>query len=348
MRVVFHIGAGKTGTSAIQVALAQNRHVLAAAGVHFPEMPDGVDDRAARGAISSGNARALAWLCNPKLPGRGFTREGVLRWVEQCIAGAQGRHLLFSSEAMQSCQPDETREMLHLFQQAGYTPEVVFYVRHALDHAIAEYLQHVKMGFATLASRDSVDSLDSFLLQHRCRFLRSLNAFSATLPKDAIHVRLYDAERTSLVPGFLSILGLALPLVGAASGPVVNRSPTPDELPLLEALARQHDGTRLCRALSDLMLNAPAASDKPFTIAPDVFERFSRHNQSVVDEINSNWLGSLDKLLIMSPRLRIGTPEPIPLDQASRHFAGITALVLRELLRRSGRDGTFTRANKLR
>ncbi|MBY0330143.1 MAG: hypothetical protein K2X49_05675 [Acetobacteraceae bacterium] len=329
MKVFFHIGAGKTGTSAIQVALAKSRGALAEAGLHYPELPAGGDDRAARGEISSGNARLLAWFCNRNLAARDASLDGAQRWIADSIAAARGRDLVFSSEAMQSARPDETREMLGLFQEAGYVPEVIFYVRHLLDHAVAEYLQHVKMGFATLAVRDRVDSLASFLPHYRCRYLRSLRPFADVLPREAVHVRLYDAERPRLVPNFFALIGAPPPPAADAQGGVVNRSPTPEEVSLFETVARQPDGTRLCRALSDLLLNSPARSDLPFTVAEEDFERFAARNQAAVAEVNAAWLPGPDKLLMRSDRIRVGTPAPPPVEQVAARFGDMMATVLR-------------------
>ena len=345
MKAFLHIGAGKTGTSAIQVALAQNREELGARGLLYPALPAGADDRAARGEISSGNAQMLGWYCNPNSPSREFTREGVACWITESAAEARGRNLLFSSESLQFARPDSATELVGLLRGEGYEPEVIFYVRHMLDHAVAEYLQHLKFGFARLAQRERAGTLPGFVRLYRCQFARSIGAFAAVLPRDALHVRLYDSERPRLLAGFFGILGIEAPAAGAADAAnrVVNRSLTPEELPLFEALARLPDGVRMCRQLTELLLNSPAATSAPFRVSEADFQVFERRNAPVLEEMNSVWLPGADKLRLRSDRIVIGGAVMPTAEQMATTYAETLAAVLRGLdtqrRARATRDG---------
>lgn len=58
-----HVGAGKTGTSALQAAFVRNRDWLAGHGIDYPPSP--WDEAAANHKITSGNGMGLAKFLNP-------------------------------------------------------------------------------------------------------------------------------------------------------------------------------------------------------------------------------------------------------------------------------------------
>ncbi len=311
VKVFLHVGAGKTGTSAIQVALAQNRAVLAEAGILYPRTPDGTVDRAARGEISSGNAGPLGWFCNRQLRARGVTEEQVRDWLQACIREAAGRDLLFSSEAMQGARPEDTAELLRIFRDAGYAPRVIFYVRHILDHATSGYLEHLKWGFSKLPPSFDVRTMNDFIAHYRCRFRQTAEVFAGLVAPGDLIVRLYEAERDRLVPNFFALLSDRVVPASQGTPQVINRSPAPDEVPVFEAVARLPDGPRLCRLLTETILNAPARTRSRLVVDRDAHDAFAARNQPIADQINARFLAGPDRLHVMSDRIILGAP-PTP------------------------------------
>lgn len=325
LRAFLHIGAGKTGTSAIQVALAQLRPALAARGVWYPQGFGNTDARAEQGRISSGNAAALGPWLNPNHRRPGYDKAAVTAWLDACLAEAAGRDLLLSSEMMQFPRPEEAAELCARLAGKGHAPVVIFYVRHALDQAVATWLQHLKRGFVGLPRRETIHGLGDFLHQHRCTYLASLSPFAKALPAEQIVVRLYDDEAPLLVPGFLRLLGqegLAVP----AGGKVVNRSPAPAEQVVFQALGRLPNGPALCQIAADLMLNRAAPSG-PQPVSRAEAEAFSARNQPVVDEINRRFLRGRGTLRMMSDRIEVGETPAVAPDQVYSVFAEGFALL---------------------
>ena len=172
MKVTLHTGAGKTGTSAIQVALAALRPQLAKAGIHYPQGFGNTGERADRGEVSSGNAVAIGWLLDPIERKDGFDRAAILAWLQAAIAEAAGRDLLFSSEMMQRPDPLEAADLCRLFAATGHDVHIIYYLRHALDQSLAAYLQALKRG--QIAQR-SLGTLEAFIdTQARCPYLDAL------------------------------------------------------------------------------------------------------------------------------------------------------------------------------
>lgn len=325
LRVFLHTGAGKTGTSAIQVALAQRRPALANANLVYPAGFAKSDERASQGKISSGNAASLGPWLNPNHRRQGYDKPAVSAWLHACMDEAGSRDLLLSSELMQFPRPEEAAELCALFAARGFQPTIIFYVRHALDQAIATYLQHLKRGFVGMPRREQVNSMSDFLHLHRCTYLASLSPFAKVLPPEQIVVRLYDDEAPALVQHFLGLVG-APGLAPPAAARTINRSPGPAEQIVFQELGRLPNGPQLCQIASDLMLNRAMPSQTQ-RVSPEDIAAFTARNQQVVDEVNRRFLREHGTLRIKSDRIEVGDVAATAPEQVYSVFAESFALL---------------------
>jgi hypothetical protein len=331
MKAYLHTGAGKTGTSAIQVALARLRPVLADAGIWYPVGMRGSDQRAWEGKVSSGNAVPLGKWLNPELRVFEVDKTETQSWLKSCMSEASGRDLLFSSEMMQYPRPAEAVEFCKFLQSAGYDPIIIFYVRHLADQAISAYFQHLKRGFTTLPNRAEVNDLGSFLRSYLCSYLTSLVHFRAVLPRENFIVRLYERERDNLVPGFLRLLtdkAITIP----SSVRILNRSPTAAERILFEYLATKPDAELLCTLASDLLLDRPAPNHDRFFVNAEDFAAFSDRNRTVVDRVNREFMPAGTTLLMKSDSVVIGAEPKPPIEEILSVFAEAFALLAKQAL----------------
>ncbi|MBG9388183.1 hypothetical protein [Caenimonas aquaedulcis] len=326
MKVYLHTGAGKTGTSAIQAALAMLRPSLAAAGILYPAGFNDSDEGAARGEVSQGNGAAMGGLVNANKRHARYDMPAVMGWLNGCIAEAAGRDLLFSSEAMQFARAAEMTELCNFFASAGYEVTVIHYVRHALDQAVATFLQHLKRGQIGNGPREKLRDRKTFFERERTAYLVSLEQFAQVLPAERIIVRLYDTERTDLIPGFLRLLrekpfDVPLP-VG-----VINRSPTAAEQVVFQELSRLPDGPRLCRLVDRLTLNRPPGGPAVTSVTEQEFAAFASRNQPIVDAVNKHFLKGHGELLIKSDRIQVGDTVPPSPEEVYAAFANSFALL---------------------
>ncbi len=334
-KVTLHTGAGKTGTSAIQVALAALRPQLAQAGIHYPRGFGVTDLRAERGEISSGNAVALGWLLDPIERKDGFNLAAILAWLYTAIAEAAGRDLLFSSEIMQRPDPLEAAELCRLFAAVGYDVHIIYYVRHALDQSLTAYLQALKRG--QIAQR-GLGSLEAFIgTKARCPYLDALTPYLELLPPGRITVRLYDAERADLVSGFLRLLS-DTQFTLAAPDHILNRSPTAAEQAVFNVLAAMDDGQRLCRVASDLLLRTPLEEVPEHSVSAVAYAGFAARNQPIVDAVNARFLPDGPRLLLASDRIIRGTASAAATAEVYATFARCLALLTAD---RAVRIGTL-------
>lgn len=324
MDVWLHVGAGKTGTSAIQAALAQGRARLAAAGLFYPEALNPVGDAIARaGGITSGNGLALGWMLSPTRLDARYDPEATRAWLLRALAEAGDRTILFSSEFMQ--QPDAAAipPVLDLLRDGGRRRvRVLHYARHALDHAVAGYAQILKTADVQPAGR----TLEDHLAAIGVPFLQQLETWAAAVGRDAVVARLYDEDRAALLR---AVLGCVHPdavgaLPDAAKDALVNRSPTPTEMRLLGLLNAEPDAAALRKAFVNGVLNAPAAVPEALTLDEEAVAAFARHAQPVIDALNRDWLLPAGRMpiLLSAGTIRIG---PAPAVDPARSEAALGA-----------------------
>ena len=312
MDVWLHVGAGKTGTSAIQAALAQGREQLAEAGLFYPRaLNPRTDAMAEAGGITSGNGLALGWMLCPSRRDARYDASATRAWLRRALMEAGGRTILFSSEFMQLPEPAAIPPVLDLLTEHGRRRlRVLHFSRHALDHAVAGYAQILK----TAAIRPAGRTLEQHLSTIGVPFLRQLETWAAAVGREAVVARLYDEDRDALVR---AVLGCVHPdavgvLPDSVETMVVNRSPTPTEMRLLHRLSAEPDADVQRMAFVNGLLNAPPAVPEALTLGEAAVAAFAADALPVVDALNRDWLLPAGRapIRLSAGRIRVGTPPP--------------------------------------
>lgn len=149
MRIVFHIGAGKSGSSAIQGTLARNRQLLAEAGVFVPPT-----DLSPTGPTSGNQVFAFEQIKGPD-PTKAAQR---FRELMQALISHAEQHtmhtIIFSAENLSN--PYEWGPVLSPALQ-DHSVETVFYVRRQDQYLLSAWQQWgAKIGIG----------FDEWLLRH--------------------------------------------------------------------------------------------------------------------------------------------------------------------------------------
>lgn len=200
MRVVLHIGAPKTGSSALQSAFVLNRDALIERGIFYPPSP--TDAKAASGIPVSGNAIALAKFLNPDftVPSEEWEFDACAAAINRA-SGAGCSTVLYSSEYMSYFLSERMDDFVSRTATLGAWVEIVYFVRNIPGHALSSYRQHSRMGrfqgtFAAYIEND-----------YRPRFSADIERSMAAVGRENLTVLAFDDLRDSLFPSMIDALG---------------------------------------------------------------------------------------------------------------------------------------------
>lgn len=192
MRVCIHIGAPKTGSSAIQYFLSKNRSRLKRSGYFYP------DHRTDKNNVSGGHAD-LGRLVIAGDMEKAATL--VNQWVQE--AKAKKLALLISSEALYG----RISAVHELFQ--GYEVQILAYFRNPVEALISNHNQSIKRHFGRLP-------LTEFLEQRATQNNRGVNGevffdWVKEFGSEAVRVRPYNPpkfKKGRIEYDFLDMLGV--------------------------------------------------------------------------------------------------------------------------------------------
>jgi len=262
-KIVLHIGHGKTGSSAIQAALARNQSLLGSAGILYPD--HATVDQARRGEVTSGNVDPENWFEGQVIP--------IARAAGNCQV------IVFSNENLFH-RFDEFLE-----KQAAYSPEfdfeIVLFVREPFEKLNSAYQQSVKRrGFAGDMREFAEHDGDA---RHAAKILQALEQQGV-----AFTVFNYSALRRSAIRAFFAHLG-AWDLIearGETEVGTVNRSLTAAELDFLLHVNRVF-GVEFGSVIADALVHRlPDLSPAMAPIDADTRRLFHDRNREAVDTIN--------------------------------------------------------------
>lgn len=189
-KVFVHIGRAKTGTTAIQSVLSNNRSALNERGFCYPG--------------TGPHHGYLPWVLNERLrhvatPAQAETHSKLCAELRSVVEDP-GQNIIISSEGLQNVQPSVLREWLGAIDEV----RIVIYIREQVEWLASAYGQRVKSGtmphsFTWFADRTPLD------------YAAMLSAWADEFGRDRLIVRRYDRSRLvngDAVDDFLSVLGL--------------------------------------------------------------------------------------------------------------------------------------------
>jgi hypothetical protein len=277
--VHLHIGAGKTGTSALQAALVRNRAWLATYGVDYPPSPS--DEAAAGYRITSGNGLLLAFALNPKLAmPPSITQADPIQDTLEVVVNSKQEHVLFSSELMLVFSGPRAARLRDEFAPHGIGLRFHFWVRNIAGHACSAYSQQVKRHRYT-------GDFSAFVRNHyNPDFYGVLQRTTGVVGKENVIVTSYDRHREHLFGTLCRSLGVE------AGGfeevrRTINRSLSREELEVMRSLNATLRSDMEGVAMSDKMIYR-APEDKAVHIITSVerdllADRFGRE----IDKVNA-------------------------------------------------------------
>ncbi len=281
-----HIGCGKTGSSALQVWLANNVETLSQNGFHYPLFGGGkLDDY----AITSGNGvHLISSIKNLKLP----------KMLDSVFKG-RNENVIFSSEVFQNFQEEEAEYLNRVCEKKGIRVHIIAYVRDVYDIAYSSYLQLLKRHAFTGSFTDfslSRNNLQQFAV---ISFFEAHFSFI-----DVIH---YDSEKkTGIEKSFCQTLGLPTNVIPEMKKTVVNRSLTVRESQLMMLANKAYiqrfneGGNHFSARISDFLIAVNPEVETEIYFSEEIQKHFDKQMSGRVNRINEKYL-SPGKLKIFNP-----------------------------------------------
>lgn len=249
-RVVLHIGVAKTGSSALQAGLAQNRSQLLGHGVDYPASRS--DQRALKGGTTSGNGILLLPFLAARFPDPVAAPE-ALRSVHTALDTSEATTLLYSSEALYRSRTAALEQLRDELAGRGVQLQLALFVRDIAGHAWSAYLQMVKGRMYAGSFSDYLGGTTDW--SYRFRLRERLEILMRTVGRENMTVLHYDSLRHNLFEEFAErVLGVKVGDDWAGTTSRVNRSLTPRELVYMQYLNAVAGDQQRSRVLNNLII----------------------------------------------------------------------------------------------
>lgn len=229
MKIIFHIGLTKTGTTSIQRFLDINYEKLIELGIYYPKFEE-VDVLNYR---SSGNGYGLYLEVVAKAINPDALKRSICAWINEQVGIAISKRctqIIISSEAFCTLPEDIFQNFLTFLPKEEVNYEFVMFTREPYAWFFSSWLQTVKREGNGKWLDVCLDDVD-FSLQP----LVKANILKSLLPRESIHLIDYDVGKNSVVSDFLSAIGIGLNHSGNFyyDNTRINRSITKDEFLLI-------------------------------------------------------------------------------------------------------------------
>jgi hypothetical protein len=281
-KVVLHIGAPKTGTSAIQRFLASNVDALRAMGFDYLR---GAPDFGS--LATSGNGLPILLFFEHV----GSRREKLSSVIESYF-GTQPTAII-SSEILFSLSASVWQELVEACSAVDAAPDVIVYVRNIYPFYLSSYNQVVKQHGETGSFRHFVENGSVFSYREPLQF------FAKVLGPDRVKVAHYETERTNICRHFLSMISPDADLSKLKFDTVrVNRSLDELELRFMR-IANRFPAAHLPGELANLLISSEPDRQTQRATSREIVELMSQRHAAEVAEINEQCFGGRHVLRIV-------------------------------------------------
>jgi hypothetical protein len=277
-KIIIHCGMPKTGSSALQVQLAQSRDTLLQHGYDYLQTGD--FEQAKLGRITSGNGAGLARAyLNPDHPASLAPRRAELTEKFHRLIAETEHHVILSSEFFSATPRPLLGELCAALADLGDV-QLVFFVREQLNALASTYIQQVKRHMLTQFPDEYFADWDgsrSPMMSYNAYFKR----LSAMAPTATILAKPYELSKThasGLMGLFLDMIGAAVPAAEMPRDSRINLSPSPQEIRLMIEVNKHQPRMQF----SDMLVESSHAAGRS-----NIHAQHAILPQSVAEEINS-------------------------------------------------------------
>lgn len=276
-----HIGAAKTGTSAIQTHMVRHSETALKAGLYYPGSD--TDTLANVGRPSGGNGASLArYLLDQHSSDQEI--------YDRLCSVMEGYNLMGRDKALISCQyleqisPERVEMLQKVCANFAENTGIVYMVRDVADHAIAIYSDKVWREGDTRSFAEFIDD-------YHCPFEDVFTNFSSAFGPSAIHSLVYDDCRDNLIAELFHTVGIKGDNVALPEQ--INRSLSRLEIDLVRTLQIEgEDKAYIARLASEHAYRTRALDHERLEITSEELTRLEERFQPMITRINRTFLAN--------------------------------------------------------
>lgn len=277
-KLFLHIGAGKTGSSALQLWLNKNHASFKKQGVYYP-INNSITDKY---AVTSGNGVSLFNAIQSKK---------VEKMIDKDLKQTS-KYLLYSSEAFQNLNDEDIKYFKHLMALRTVEIVILMYVRDVYNVVYSGYQQLIKRHNFTKTYKEFALSLKNV------QQFRVLALFEKHFPQQNIILFHYDTEKEV---GIENCFALALNLHTDEIIPMgkekVNRSLTVLESEILRNIniifhKKNISNQKLLHQISDSVIVQHPETDSEILFLTDVLTYLEEKYVAELEHINRTYFST--------------------------------------------------------
>lgn len=319
--IVLHIGVHKTGTTAIQTALARSRDLLLEHGIRYPGT-----GMAHRNIASSALGRPIGWRTD------GARKPDPRLWARTVReARSWPRRTLISSEFLAEADDQTTQRIVD--DVGADRLEVIITLRNFARILPSAWQQNLKSGFQTpyedwvrrmLFDVDEATAGTIFWRRHRHDLLVNRWAKMAS-PERVTVVVVDESDRLGIFSSFEGLLGLPAGTLAQHSGAVTNRSLTLAEAEFLRRLNLAVGGAPGWAAYRDSVHDGmekglvegriPPGDEQRLQTPQWALDRAADFAGEFADAIEQSGVGVVGDLAVLRAHVTGPAEGPPPVDQ---------------------------------
>lgn len=278
-KMILHMGADKTGTSALQSFFANNIEELRNYGFSYYYENKEILSNAKNYRVSDGNAQPLpklVWINKSS-----FDKELIEQTLDKHIDYANGQNILMSAEDFGALDPIGAVYINEYALKKGYEITAIYYIRAIIDHEMSRYQQFTKE--ATFIG----DFTQWIQTKSNCSFLRTINNISKVFGRESLIVKNYDFNKKNLIENFLqTVLEIQNIDKFTITNKKVNRSLTDYELLLMKSFNRVLDNNDEAIFVSNSFINNFKNVKTIYKITTDEFDMLNKKYTNLVIKLN--------------------------------------------------------------
>lgn len=271
-RVLLHFGANKTGSTAIQNMLYENRQVFSELGLFYH------DSRILHNSIQSGNGEEI----NLRLR-EGATHFEIKKLLTPLIKVE--KLSIISCEGFSSLSRDHLNTLYESLEQLDIEFKILMYIRNPIDYYMSSYSQALKRHGYAGSFQDYVEESS----WEHASWLMNLRESRQNIDVACV---LFDQRENDLIKSFWEsvhlMFNLDLANVFPENQAIVNRSLFQEEIAFL-VMINGLFGSKYSTLISDFLLNETNFIGTAMSINKSQINKIAKRHASDVDTVNENF-----------------------------------------------------------